>query len=117
AVKERSPGRPTLYAGYTNGAVGYFPTAVAYDEGGYEPEYSNRSYGRPAPVAPECERLLVEGGVRLAERSFPEFPPFSAEHWHASGTLPTLPVDEIVRPTAGEYAPPKTAHHPETVKT
>ena len=60
AVKQRSPGRPTLYAGYTNGAVGYFPTAAAYPEGGYEPAYSNRSYGRPAPVAPECERMLVE---------------------------------------------------------
>src|SRR4029079_7805555 len=44
AVKERSPGRPTLYAGYTNGAVGYFPTADAYAEGGDEPAYANRSH-------------------------------------------------------------------------
>src|SRR5207245_7396354 len=77
AVKERSPGRPTLYAGYTNGAVGYFPTASAYAEGGYEPVYSNRSYGRPATVAPECERLLVETGVRLAETLFAERTPFA----------------------------------------
>jgi neutral ceramidase len=112
AVKERSPGRPTLYAGYTNGAVGYFPTASAYPEGGYEPVYSNRSYGRPAPVAPECERLLVERGIRLAETIFPECEPFRGGDWTASGTLPTLPLERLERPRAGEYAPPPTARHP-----
>ena len=72
AVKERSPGTPTLYCGYTNGAVSYFSTAEAFEEGGYEPAFSNRTYGLPAPVAPDCERLLVERGVRLAESLFPD---------------------------------------------
>jgi hypothetical protein len=112
AVKERSPARPTLYAGYTNGAVGYFPTASSYPEGGYEPAYSNRSYGRPAPVAPECERLLVEGGVRLAETLFPERKPFAGDEWSARGVLPELPAEPLQRPAAGQYAPPRTAHHP-----
>lgn len=112
AVKERSPGRPTLYAGYTSGAVGYFPTASAYPEGGYEPAYSNRSYGRPAPVAPECERLLVERGVRLAETLFPEREPFAGDGWSATGVLPELPAEPLQRPAAGQYAPPRTAHHP-----
>jgi hypothetical protein len=112
AVKERSPGRPTLYAGYTNGAVGYFPTAAAYPEGGYEPAYSNRSYGRPAPVAPECERLLVERGVRLSESLFPEREPYPGGDWSASGVLPGLPDTPLRRPAVGEYAPPVTAHHP-----
>jgi hypothetical protein len=112
AVKERSPGRPTLYAGYTNGAVGYFPTAAAYPEGGYEPAYSNRSYGRPAPVGPECDRLLVERGVRLAESLFPECEPYLGEDWSPSGDLPELPDEPLRRPVEGEYAPPVTAHHP-----
>ena len=66
AVKQRSPGRPTLYAGYTNGAVGYFPTPAAYPEGGYEPMYSNRSYGRPAPMAPGVR--AAAGRARRAAR-------------------------------------------------
>jgi neutral ceramidase len=113
AVKERAPGRPTLYAGYTNGAIGYFPTAAAYSEGGYEPAYSNRSYGRPAPTAPECERLLVEGGVRLAESLFPEHEPFAGDDWSASGRLPELAHESLQRPATGDYAPPRTARHPE----
>ena len=47
AIKERSPAVPTMALGYTNGAIGYFPTVEAYAEGGYEPAYSNRSYGAP----------------------------------------------------------------------
>ena len=77
AVKERAPGRPTLFCGYTNGAIGYFPTPDAYPEGGYEPAYSNRSYGAPAPVVPESAAQIVEAGVRLAESLFPE-----REPWH-----------------------------------
>jgi hypothetical protein len=112
AVKERSPGRPTLFCGYTNGAVGYFPTEEAYAEGGYEPDYSNRSYGRPAVVAPSCERLLVETGVRLAERLFPECEPFGGADWRPSGRVGDLPAARLERPAAGEYAPPRTARHP-----
>ena len=112
AVKERSPGRPTLYAGYTNGAVGYFPTAAAYDEGGYEPAYSNRSYGQAAPTAPACERILVETGLRLAESLFPECKPFAGDDWSARGTPPTLPVEPVVPPPPGDFAPPRTARQP-----
>jgi hypothetical protein len=113
AVKERSPGRPTLYAGYTNGAVGYFPTRSAYAEGGYEPAYSNRSYGQIAPVAPDCERLLIERGVRLAESLFPEAKPFAGDSWNPTGAVPILPRQRIERPTEQEYAPPPTARPPD----
>jgi hypothetical protein len=113
AVKQRSPGRPTLYAGYTNGAVGYFPTPAAYPEGGYEPMYSNRSYGRPAPMAPACERLLVEHGVRLAESLFPEHEPYTGAGWSADGPVPVLVLEPLRRPAGGEYAPPRTARHPQ----
>jgi hypothetical protein len=71
AVKERSPAAVTTYAGYTNGAVSYFPTAAEYPFGGYEPGYGNRSYGLPAQVAPECEAILVETGARLVQGLFP----------------------------------------------
>jgi hypothetical protein len=112
AVKERSPGRPTLYAGYTNGALGYFPTAAAYPEGGYEPAYSNRSYGLPAPASPDCERLLIEHGVRLAETLFPEREPFAGDGWLATGAVPSLATALLERPVTTDYAPPPTAHHP-----
>jgi hypothetical protein len=112
AVKERSPASPTLYAGYTNGALGYFPTAEAYAEGGYEPAYANRSYGYPAPMAPECERLLVERGVRLAESLFPERSPCPGGDWKASGDPPRLGRALLARPEGGEYSPPPTATPP-----
>ncbi|MES2696062.1 MAG: neutral/alkaline non-lysosomal ceramidase N-terminal domain-containing protein, partial [Verrucomicrobiota bacterium] len=37
AVRRDSPFRHNFYFGYTNGWLGYLPTAVAFDEGGYEP--------------------------------------------------------------------------------
>jgi len=35
-IKRRSPFHRTYFVGYTNGSVGYLPTAEAIDEGGYE---------------------------------------------------------------------------------
>jgi hypothetical protein len=98
AVKERSPATPTFYAGYTNGLITYFPTAAAYPEGGYEVEMGHRSAGLPSQPSPECERILVERGVRLIEKLFPEKPPYSGESWTASGRLPTLPPETYTRP-------------------
>jgi neutral ceramidase len=71
-VKERSPAQVTLYAGYTNGMVSYFPTAAEYPFGGYEPAYGNRSFGLPAQVSPECEDILADTGGRLIASLFPE---------------------------------------------
>ena len=100
AVKERSPGRPTLYAGYTNELVAYFATAAEYAHGGYEADYSRRGHGNPAHVAPECEQLLVENGVRAAEELFPEAEPWDAARgWAATGFLPApLPPDPLPHP-------------------
>jgi len=101
AVKERSPGRPTLYAGYTNELVAYFATAAEYVHGGYEADYSRRGHGNPAHVAPECEQLLVENGVRAAEELFPEAEPWDAARgWTATGSLPApLPPDPLPHPS------------------
>ena len=40
AVRERSRFAHTFYFGYTNGWLGYLPTAHAFTEGGYEPKTS-----------------------------------------------------------------------------
>jgi hypothetical protein len=71
AVKERSPAEVTLYAGYTNGIVTYFPTAAEFPLGGYEPDYGNKSFGQVAQVTPESERILTETAVRLIGSLFP----------------------------------------------
>jgi neutral ceramidase len=92
AVKERSPADVTLYAGYTNGCVSYLPAASEYPLGGYEPAYGNKTYGLPAQVAPEADRILVETGTRLVRSLFPERPLPEPDDWLASGALPTPPV-------------------------
>ena len=100
AVKERSPGSPTMYAGFTNGLIAYFATAAEYAHGGYEADYSCRGHGNPSHVAPECERILVENGVRAAESLFPEAVPWDGERgWTATGELPApLPPDVLAHP-------------------
>jgi hypothetical protein len=100
AVKERAPGAPTLYCGYTNGLLAYFPTAAEYAYGGYEPGYSYRGIKLPSAVQPVSEQLLVETGVRLAERLFPGAEPWSAEAgWTATGALPApLPGEPLLHP-------------------
>jgi hypothetical protein len=99
AVRERSPGRPTLYAGYTNGCLGYFSTASEYAYGGYEPRTSHRGYALPAPFDASCERLLVETGVRLVERLWPGHAPWpDASGWTATGAVPPLTPDPVRHP-------------------
>ncbi|MGH9629246.1 MAG: neutral/alkaline non-lysosomal ceramidase N-terminal domain-containing protein, partial [Bryobacteraceae bacterium] len=39
-VRNESPFRHTLFLGYTNGWLGYLPTAEAFRQGGYEPRTS-----------------------------------------------------------------------------
>lgn len=47
AVRHASPFRHTFFFGYTNGWLGYLPTAKAFEEGGYEP--------RTSPFTPQAE--------------------------------------------------------------
>jgi hypothetical protein len=100
AVKERSPGSPTLYAGYTNEILGYLPTASEYRHGGYEAGYGYKSVGLPSLFDPDVERILVATGVRLAERLFPDAEPWAeAAGWLAGGTVPTLPEARLEHPS------------------
>lgn len=52
-------GDPVLVAGYSNGYLGYLPTAQAHTEGGYEAVVS--------PFAPQTEDLLVASALELAQ--------------------------------------------------
>ena len=56
-IRRRDLGAATLYkkifwSGYTNGWLGYLPTAKAYEEGGYET--------RNTPLSPESEELILD---------------------------------------------------------
>ena len=97
AVKERSPADVTFYAGYSNGCVSYMPTAAEYPLGGYEPTYGHKTYGLPAQVAPETERILVETGVKLVRSLFPEREAPEVDGWLASGKLPEPPSKAPLR--------------------
>ena len=112
AIKQRSPAAPTLVAGYTNGAVGYFPTEAAYAEGGYEPVFSNRSYGTLSTVAPSCAQMFVETAVRMLEELFPERPRYCGTDWMSLAELPELPPVEIKRPPDDESGAPPVAPPP-----
>lgn len=63
AVKAASPFAQTFFAGYTNGCVGYVPTADAYPHRGYEVAEAHIGYRLPAPVAPEAEGMLVRACI------------------------------------------------------
>ena len=65
AVQERSSFGHTMYLGYTNGDVGYIPTAAAYAEGGYEVDSAHFHYNLPAAVAPTSAARVVDTSVAL----------------------------------------------------
>jgi hypothetical protein len=92
AVRERSPAEVTLYAGYTNGLVSYFPAAAAYPHGGYEPGFGNRTFGLPAQVTPECDGLLVRAALDALGRCFPDRPREESADLLATGIPPAAPA-------------------------
>ena len=96
AVKERSPADVTLYAGYTNGSLSYFPIASEYPLGGYEPNYGNKSYGLPAQVTPEADRILVQTAVELVGELFPDRAAPDPGDWLASGAVPVPPERPVL---------------------
>jgi hypothetical protein len=96
AVRERSPAEVTLYAGYTNGLISYFPAASEYPHGGYEPGYGNRSFGLPAQVTPECDGLLVRAGLQTLAACFPEHPEAELDGpLLATGAPPPVPAPRV----------------------
>ena len=57
-------GRRVYAIGCTNGMLGYLPTSAAYDEGGYEIQWSMLFYNRVRPKPGSLE-LLAEHARRL----------------------------------------------------
>jgi hypothetical protein len=70
AVKEQSAAPYTVFCGYSNEYIAYFPTAAEYPYGGYEPGYSHHNSARAEQVGPECEGLIVENLVDLTRELF-----------------------------------------------
>ncbi|MGA0210155.1 MAG: hypothetical protein ACO3LZ_09585, partial [Candidatus Nanopelagicales bacterium] len=62
-----SPFPTTLFAGYSQGILGYMATEAEYPHGGYEPSVAQRGYAHPAPFDPAIERILVETSLDLLE--------------------------------------------------
>ena len=70
AIKQRSPARTTLFAGYSNGIISYLPTADEYQYGGYECDYAHHSYGLVEQVAPATEDIIVDTCSALLDALF-----------------------------------------------
>ncbi|MBI3911312.1 MAG: neutral/alkaline non-lysosomal ceramidase N-terminal domain-containing protein [Armatimonadetes bacterium] len=66
-IKRRSPAPLTMVSAYTNGYEGYFPTAAAYEEGGYE-----TSIAPWCRVGPQAGALLVDTAVALLRELWAE---------------------------------------------
>jgi hypothetical protein len=58
-VRHESPFRHTFFFGYSNGWLGYLPTAQAFREGGYEP--------RTSPFSEQVERDYTDGVLKFLD--------------------------------------------------
>ncbi len=66
-VRRRSPFETTIFAGYSQGVLGYVAIPEEYQFGGYEPSVAQRGYGHPAPFSPDASRILIEESVALLQ--------------------------------------------------
>lgn len=69
-VRRRSPAPVTIFAGYSQGSLGYIATPEEYPHGGYEPSVSHRGYGQPAPFSPDVAGIIEQTAVELLEALF-----------------------------------------------
>jgi hypothetical protein len=72
AIKAGSPAAATLFAGYSNGCVGYLPTEAAHALGGYEVALAPCFYRMPGLLDPGCEALITGRSLELLGRLWPE---------------------------------------------
>jgi hypothetical protein len=70
AVRRQSPAPVTIFAGYSQGSLGYVATPDEYPFGGYEPAVSHRGYGQPAPFSPEVAGIIERTAVELLRELF-----------------------------------------------
>lgn len=93
AIKAGSPFEHTFVTGYTNGVIGYIPTAKAFDEGGYEVTSSFQFYYGTYFLAPGVEKAVVDAGIRLTQRVWPN---------SREATRFVVPPSGGLRPRGGE---------------
>lgn len=72
AVRAASPAPVTIFAGYSNGVLGYIATPEEYPFGGYEPAVAQRGYGHPAPFSPAVAGIIHDTSLELLRELFPE---------------------------------------------
>ena len=72
AVRAASPAPVTIFAGYSNGVLGYIATPEEHPHGGYEPAVAQRGYDHPAPFAPEAAGMIRDIALELLGELFPE---------------------------------------------
>jgi hypothetical protein len=72
AVRNASPAPVTIFAGYSNGVLGYIATPEEYPYGGYEPSVAQRGYAHPAPFSPDVAGIIRDVSLELLAELFPE---------------------------------------------
>ena len=72
AVRAASPAPVTIFAGYSNGVLGYIATPEEYPYGGYEPSVAQRGYAHPAPFSPDVAGIIRDTSLELLAQLFPE---------------------------------------------
>ncbi len=72
AVRRASPAPVTIFAGYSQGSLGYVATPDEYPHGGYEPAVSHRGYGQPAPFSPEVAGIIERTALEILDELFAE---------------------------------------------
>lgn len=70
AVRRQSPAPVTIFAGYSQGSLGYIATPDEYPHGGYEPSVSHRGYGQPAPFSPDVAGIIERTAMELLQEVF-----------------------------------------------
>jgi hypothetical protein len=70
AIKELSAAPHTLFAGYSNGCIGYLTTAAAQAQGGYEVEQAPLAYRISGTYDPISETLAIRRSVDAVARLF-----------------------------------------------
>ncbi len=70
AIKDGSPAPHTLFAGYSNGCIGYLPTASAHAEGGYEVEQAPLAYRMSGTFDPGCAEAVTARSIQMVASLF-----------------------------------------------
>jgi neutral ceramidase len=70
AVRRASPAAVTIFAGYSQGSLGYVATPDEYPYGGYEPSISHRGYGQPSPFSTDVAGIIERTALELLEGLF-----------------------------------------------